>query len=161
MPKVLTKAELVCLLDVKTSVDQARIIRQRNKAALKAIDEFEKGGPDAVVIGIGCPHCLATRSMPDCGFKACDECSYGKASSDEGVLVVPGSAPCLGYSFGGLTNSMVWGDDGSMVELSATTLELDLGGRTKKEMTNLRTWLEGHVEWAAEVIKRAQRKRKK
>jgi hypothetical protein len=133
---ILTKAELACLLEVETTVAQAKKIIRRNQLALNALKARQNK-----LIKLGCPHCS--------GY--CTGCAYevGKEGSDRI------STWCLEYSFGGLT-----AHDIRVVELGEEDIEVFGANYPKTERDKAERWLKGHIEWGREVIRRAERKRR-
>jgi hypothetical protein len=141
--KILTDAELACLLEVKTTVKQARTILKRNQLILKALEVGEHAS-----IRIGCPHCMATRTKElrvNCGT-----CAYSVAGPESGL----GGTWCLGYSFGGFTGHDIIG-----VELCTDSVEVFGGDLSSLQREKAIIWTKGHIEWAREVIRRGERKK--
>jgi len=141
---ILTEAELACLLEVKTTVKQARTVLKRNQLILKALEAREN-----VTIRIGCPHCMATRNKQ--GHVNCSRCAYAVAR-DEGDT--SSGTWCLGYSFGGYSGHDVQG-----VELCTDSVFVNGDDLNPGQRENAMIWTKGHIEWAREVIRRGERKK--
>ena len=135
--KVLSKTELEALLTVPTTVEQAKQIVKRSRAALKLIRAGKEG-----IVRVGCPHCVAAGSTNN-NYR-CGQCAYREAGKGEWFA-------CVHFAFGGHKYSHVRG----WVRLQATSLEVDLDGISMKSTPVV--WLKGHIEWAREVIRRAKK----
>jgi hypothetical protein len=133
--KVLSKQELNKLMKVRTTLEQAEQIIERNTKALDALrkKKFE-------VIDLGCPHCI----------KDCNNCAYPyKKKTDFGEQ-------CLDYKFGGIA----YNDINELISLSPYSLTVHEGNFHQDSdplLAELRCkterWLLGHIEWAEAVIK--------
>jgi hypothetical protein len=145
--KVLTAAELECLLEVPTTVRMAKTILRRNQAILKAL-----GKDDSTNIKIGCPHCMKAGGNEDVTGE-CARCTYPVLGGESEYEL-----RCLNYSFGGSTLR-----DFEGISLQADSAYvcpseiLDIG---EEEMAKAVAWTKGHIEWAREVIRRGRKKGK-
>lgn len=103
MRKILTEAELACLLGVKTTPEQAKGIIARNEGILKLLRARVNG-----TVKLPCPHCVAAGSVDGCYL--CENCEYGIATPDTRIVV------CLEYSFGGVCHSDIAGCIGLLAQ---------------------------------------------
>lgn len=140
MKKVLTKKELEMLLQIPTTVEQAKQIKERNEALLDALY-----AGTAYRGTVGCPHC---------GVQ-CSRCAWARypANKDDGP------AFCFAGSFGGVTLNEIWleGLDYSINDERLDTIENILDVNQDK----IERFLIGHIEWANAVIRRGTKKKKK
>jgi hypothetical protein len=145
-PEVLTQAELECLLEVKTTVDQAKTIIRRNRLALQLLHAGENGE-----VRVRCPHCIGL----------CFGCAYSKT---EFAKETSGHATCLYYSFGGVTAE----DVTEVIGLFSTRMQVGASvdvpwadpDEIKRQTRAAIRWAEGHIEWAKEVLRQAKRRKK-
>ena len=146
MTKILSQKELRKLMQVHTTVKQAKQIIVRNTKALDVLRENK-----AETVKIGCPHCESD----------CKNCAYPyNKNTDFGEQ-------CLTYKFGGLTYSNI----SDMILISpyeirveATQIEGSFSGRgypIEELKKNSESWLQGHIEWAEAVIKKSKKKAKR
>lgn len=145
MPKFLTKEELEILLKVKTTPKEARQIIKRNKTVLNWIRKNNGVNGVSRFWSISCPHC---KRDPKVSTFQCNQCAYG--------IVNPNNyMPCTYMTFGGfhyqqlticrtiqLGSSYIW------YKPSHNT--------TPKDIHAINIWLQGHIEWAEEVIRLAK-----
>jgi hypothetical protein len=154
MRKILTEAELACLLEVKTTPEQAKGIIARNKAMLKLLRRKCVDG--RLVVRLPCPHCVDAGS--DNGHYYCENCAYSVLANGSIDPVEMDVRGCLQYSFGGI----VYQDVSDCVCLAAeqvyVTADIKLGRETVEQAIR---WAEGHIEWAREVIRLAKCKKRK
>jgi hypothetical protein len=143
--KILTEAELACLLEVKTTPAQAKGIIARNKAMLKLL---RRKCVDGRLVRLPCPHCVDAGSNND--HYCCENCAYP---------VEIGGRSCLQYSFGGI----VYEDVSDCVCLAAEHVYVtaDIGKLGRETAKQAIRWAEGHIEWAKEVIRLAKCKKGK
>lgn len=141
MKKVLAKKELKALLKVKTTVEEAKQIKQRN---LKLLDALYAGYEYTGYVG--CPHCHGS----------CKTCEWYKYP----VKITSSHDPkCFEASFGGVTYG----------ELSAYGIRYFFNSEQLRSINEIEPefqdkierFLLGHIEWANEIIKRGTKKRKK
>jgi len=146
---VLTKEELERLLKVKTTVKQARQIIKRNQAVLRAIQtDPEKSR----TFEIGCPHCKWDGDGLQCG-----KCAYQVKNNDN--VVFPLYTACCDYTFGGLKYKDPEISD--YIYLRGSGIEYSPYRTTEDNLNAIKTWLQGHIEWGQEVIRRAKKENKR
>jgi hypothetical protein len=144
------------LLKVKTTIDQAKQLIRRNQKMLDAINNHPE---ESKIVKIKCPHCkwskeldLQTGSCYQCG-----KCSY-KPNSKSG-----GFYQCCEYTFGGY-NYKNW-EIRDNIDLCGPTIGYKgiSPDRTfgQDALKVIKTWLQGHIEWGQEVIRRKKGKPKK
>lgn len=117
---------------VKTTAAQAGQIIRRNRAILRALRAKEDE-----VIPIGCPHCQGS----------CVGCSY-QIDAQPGTY----SSWCLDYSFGGIAAR-----DVNCVDLADDHVDVTAEGADVRDLRRAKQWARGHIEWAQEVIRRAEK----
>jgi ribosomal protein S27AE len=151
---ILTKNELRRLLRVKTTVDQAKQLIRRNQKMLDAINEHPE---ERKIVKIKCPHCswgIVFNKTTD-SFYQCGKCSY-KPESKNGRCF-----QCCEYTFGGF-NYKDW-EIRDNIDLKGPTIEYKgiNSNRTfgQDTLKVIKTWLQGHIEWGQEVIRRAKSKK--
>lgn len=142
--KVLTEAELACLLEVPTTVADAEMILKRNQRMLRLLKARQAGR-----VEYGCPHCLAAGGNENI-LGNCDICKY---PSDTG----PKRSRCCYYSFGGV--SFDYNDVQRYINLRAHDASV-YSPRAHEDCDKAITWVKGHIEWAREVIRRARKAKK-
>jgi hypothetical protein len=155
---ILTAQEHSQLTYVGTTVPQAEQIRDRNLGLLDALDEMYRDlkiGVDlddySIQTYIGCPHCDEMRGCGDCSW-------FGR-------LYRTGS--CTYQTFGGISYRSLCGyllmdgqDDSRLLSVvyadSDESIEYDPDGEgdLDDQYLECRTFLLGHLEWAATVIER-------
>jgi hypothetical protein len=156
---VLTEDEKFWLRKVDTTPAEAWQIRERNLALLSILDRIE-AGEDLLCyehrVDIGCPHC---NYGLDCEFG----CRWHVDGSPWRDLDDPSRLmDCIRATFGGIP-LVSW--DGSPCAKHVVTLHRDAAaikerhvgyGRTDEEDAAMRAWartfLEGHVEWAEDIL---------
>lgn len=143
MAKVLTKAELACLLQVPTTVPMAEMILKRNQAILKMLKSCKSGE-----VKHGCPHCLEAGGSSEI-LGDCRACKYPHVDGN------PQGHRCCDYSFGGV----VFEDVSLIIDLHAHSVDVDMG-HPNTESDTAEVWVKGHIEWAREVIRRSRKKGK-
>lgn len=141
MPKVLTKAELACLLEVPTTVRMAKTILRRNQALLKLLLKRKEG-----TVKIGCPHCQKAGGTK-IRVGDCERCDYPRL---EGETLY--ETRCLNYSFGGITAR-----DVGVVDLRADAVLVEDDDYGNDHWNDSIIWAKGHIEWAREVIRRSRK----
>ena len=142
MKKILTQAELACLLSVPTTVRMAKTILRRYQALLQLVRRGKSGG-----VKIGCPHCLKAGGTRE-RVGDCEKCTYPVLEGER-----LDDTRCLNYSFGYMTARDIVG-----IDLHADSIGFDDDAITADDQRRaVITWLEGHIEWAREVIHRGAR----
>jgi hypothetical protein len=143
---ILTPAERRVLRQVMTTKGQARTIRARNEALLKALEVHGPGGmpwPSSVTVDMGCPHCLrATRN--------CSHCSWNIPPLRKPHAKHVFSEFCANSTFGGVSADqapfVVYAPSWAMVTFRNVPFDWD------KCMEQSKTFVKGHMEWADAVL---------
>jgi hypothetical protein len=149
--KVLTKAELQCLLEIPTTVEDAQMILKRNQKILELLKKG-KGGQ----VHVGCPHCINAGGSAT-GLGHCDVCKYPKPAVDIPQLDSLGCR-CVEYTFG----EVALADLNHCIGLTAVNATVETPSSLRSRYgfeyaaEKAITWTRGHIEWAQEVIRRAQ-----
>jgi hypothetical protein len=157
--KVLTDSERFWLRKVDTTPAEAWQIRERNLALLRILDRIEAGDELSYFehrVGIGCPHC---NEGLDCE-RGCRWHVVGSPWRDSGDP--PSLMECIRATFGSIP-LVRW--DGKPCAMHVVTLTHNCAcikerrggyGRTAGEDADMRAWartfLEGHVEWAEDIL---------
>ncbi len=170
--KVLTKQEIKDLDKVKTTKEDATIIRTRNIAALDYLrylgkdlkghwkDCLKNKGLEARTFLIPCPHCDYTFAT---GFN-CDSCAwdipqyrYKIVETPKGLLTQLNCFCCL-QTFGGIKMAetkqinkpsfISYTAKGVLVGISAADTFKEL----QKKYKNTEIFLLGHIQWAERVL---------
>jgi hypothetical protein len=142
--KILTEAELAYLLEVKTTVEQAKGVIKRNEAILRVLRDR-----DDATVKLPCPHCVTAGSKN--GDYHCRTCAYTAVNPGYNGMV------CLTYSFGGITHDGI----SSFFDLAADAIDVTACRMSRKEVRLATRWAKGHIEWAEEVIRRGKAKKEK
>jgi hypothetical protein len=145
---VLTQQELAGLLKVPTAVAQAKQIRKRNIALLRAIKRGVAWRGE-----VGCPHCQVV------GENECDTCAWSKHPASKMNARLFGKpyennifgVCCLGVTFGGIPMRAV---QGCGIEYAADWESFDPIKYHDNYSGSIERAIRGHIEWANEVIRR-------
>lgn len=144
MAKILTKAELACLLEVKTTVAQARTILKRNRAMLKLAEKRKNG-----YVFFACPHCAEAFKRDKACSYVCGHCAY--TPKELGDL----EYWCTQYSFGGIVAK----DVAKYISLFRDNAYVYGQRIAIEDRETVLRWIGGHIEWAEEVIRRGRSKK--
>jgi hypothetical protein len=149
--KVLTEAELQCLLEIPTTVEGAQMILKRNQKILELLEKG-KGGQ----AHIGCPHCINAGGS-DTKLGNCTVCKYPKPDVDISQLALL-NRRCVEHTFGGVAlNDLNYCIGLTAVNATVKTPSFRRSlALVKDDVEKAITWTRGHIEWAQEVIRRAQ-----
>lgn len=133
MKRVLTPEELERLLAIPTKVAEAKRIGWRYLGLLRAIerDDWMYDGRH------GCPHCEYRDGAFHCG-----QCRWTRGTTR--------ITTCLQQTFGGVSNADTCIGLGPLTENLIRPYDED-------EKQKSITYCLGHIEWAGEIIKRAQK----
>lgn len=161
--RVLTPEELVALLEVDTTYDEAVTIKKRWEGLLAFAEKVKPLPGDCVNYDdlcsesrLGCPHCNYNY--------VCDRCSYFSTSTRK-RLVREGICRfyCLHFTFGGISMAKSFKREVLILSAERETITLALlrqnilDGKLipetwKEEIDKIITLCKGHIEWANAVL---------
>jgi hypothetical protein len=149
MTKVLTKQELQNLLNVKTSLRQAKLIKKRNAELLEAFEHFRESKRCLIYendwrnLPYACPHC-------DLNMR-CDSCAWKVEPFHKYLITF-----CLRATFGGVRYSTVE----KVISYSPGHCSVNAYRAvhcSSKKASEVRKFLKGHIEWAEAVIQHGKK----
>ena len=145
--KVLSKKELKHLLNLPTTLEEARTIKRKFEGVLAALEREEDDTIDE-----RCPHCVYDDD--GCMFR-CGDCRYNKPPfvPDNQVPILR----CTTVPFGGVMAINVE----TFVTLNCHSVEVHFPSLRRDgypyfpdTLPEAKRWAKGHVEWADAVIRR-------
>jgi len=153
---ILTKEERERLLAVKTTKNEARVMKKRFELLLEALKKpMEK--PETIKINVGCPHCETAhekKNPKNYNFN-CKQCVYTKAALKELKNVFFSGHidfACIEFfRFGEVHYEEIC----HLIALDRKELaiEVDPALMNQPDREALDTFAKGHIEWANLVLK--------